>query len=41
MRMREDPEIRKLIEEEWIAMFQTDRDEIRTRAKKKIAEIQA
>ena len=41
MRMREDPAIRNLIEEEWIAMFQTDRDEVRARAKEKIAEVQA
>ncbi|CAK9799815.1 hypothetical protein ANTQUA_LOCUS2241 [Anthophora quadrimaculata] len=32
--LREDPEIRKLIEEEWIAMFQTDRDEVRAMRRK-------
>lgn len=41
MRIREDPEIRRLIEEEWIAMFQMDRDEVRERAKEKIVEVQA
>lgn len=40
IRMRGDPEVRKLIEDEWISMFQEQRDEMRVRAKGKIAEVQ-
>ncbi|CAK9801710.1 Transposon Ty3-I Gag-Pol polyprotein [Anthophora plagiata] len=41
MKMRDDFQIRQLIEEEWAAMFQEERDQVRTEAKKRIAEIQA
>ncbi|XP_017888656.1 uncharacterized protein LOC108630103 [Ceratina calcarata] len=41
IKMREDPEIKQMIEEEWITMFNAERDEIRARAKEKIAEVQA
>ena len=39
--MRENMEIRRLIEDEQITMFQEEPEEIRTRAREKIAEVQA
>lgn len=36
MRVKEDPEIRQLIEDEWISMFEEDRDELRESAKQSI-----
>lgn len=41
MRMRDDLQIRQLIEDEWAAMFQEEPDQLRMEAKRRIAEIQA
>jgi hypothetical protein len=38
--MRDNDEVRELLEKEWISEFQKDRDEIREHAKKNIAKIQ-
>ncbi|XP_039315302.1 uncharacterized protein LOC105204157 isoform X1 [Solenopsis invicta] len=40
MRLKEDPQIREMIEDEWIKMCEEGRDNIRREAKKKIAKIQ-
>lgn len=40
MKMKDNPEIRELIEKEWILMFQEDPDELRSQAKEKISQIQ-
>lgn len=40
MKMHEDPVIRQMIEEEWITMFDMERDQWRARAKEKIVEVQ-
>lgn len=39
-RLKENLEIREMIENEWIQMFEEERDDIRQEAKEKIAEIQ-
>lgn len=39
-RLRDNCEIRELLEKEWVSEFQEDRDEIRDRAKESIARIQ-
>lgn len=39
-KLRDDPQIRKLIDEEWVSAFQERRDEIRSSAKEKIAKVQ-
>ncbi|KZC09611.1 hypothetical protein WN55_01048 [Dufourea novaeangliae] len=41
MRIKEDPEIRQIIEEEWLAAFEENRNEIRRQAKENILKIQA
>ena len=41
IKVRENVEIRRLIEDEWITTFQEEREGIRTRAREKIDEIQA
>lgn len=38
--MKEDPKIKKLIESEWIAMFNEQHDELRKQAKENILKIQ-
>jgi len=40
MRLKSDPEIREMIENEWLLMFQEGRDEIRKRAKENIMKAQ-
>jgi len=40
VRLRDNYEIRELLEKEWISEFQEDRDEIRDHAEKNIAKIQ-
>lgn len=40
MRLKEDLQIRELIEKEWAQMFEEKRDDIRQEAKRKISEIQ-
>lgn len=40
IRMKEDPRIKELIEEEWISMFEENRDELRAEAKENILRIQ-
>lgn len=39
-RLRDDDNIRQLLENEWVSSFQEDRDEMRIRAKESIAKIQ-
>ncbi|KAJ8911976.1 hypothetical protein NQ315_003254 [Exocentrus adspersus] len=39
-RLKDDPSIREMIEEEWLKMFEEQRDEIRRDAKEKIGRIQ-
>jgi hypothetical protein len=39
-RLRDNCEVRELLEKEWISEFQEDRDEIRDHAKKNFAKIQ-
>jgi len=39
-RLRDNYEVRELLEKEWISEFQEDRDEIRDHAEKNIAKIQ-
>ncbi|KZC10814.1 hypothetical protein WN55_01826 [Dufourea novaeangliae] len=41
MRIKEDPEIRQIIEEEWLAAFEENRNEIRRQAKENILKIQS
>lgn len=41
MKIKEDPEMRKLIEEEWLAEFEENRNEIREKAKENILKVQA
>ncbi|EZA46682.1 hypothetical protein X777_03558, partial [Ooceraea biroi] len=41
MRMREDVQIRELLEKEWIETYQDERDELREKAKENIAKIQS
>lgn len=40
IRLKDDPEIREIIEEEWVNMFEEQRDELRREAKEKISKIQ-
>lgn len=40
MRLVEDPSIRQMLDEEWVALFQENRDELRRRAKEAISKIQ-
>lgn len=40
MRLKEDVQLRELIESEWARMFEDERDDIREKAREKIAEIQ-
>lgn len=40
MRLKDDPEIREIIEEEWLKMFEEQRDEIRRDVKEKIGKVQ-
>lgn len=40
MRLKEDPDIRQLIEDEWLSMFEESRDEVRKQAKENILKIQ-
>ncbi|XP_025837022.1 uncharacterized protein LOC112906662 [Agrilus planipennis] len=40
MRLKDDPEVRKIIEDEWIKMFEEQRDQLRVEAKTKIAQVQ-
>jgi len=40
MRLKEDPQVREIIENEWTRMYEEERDDIRQQAKAKIAEIQ-
>lgn len=40
MRLKENQEVREMIETEWMRMFEEERDDIRQEAKEKIAEIQ-
>lgn len=39
--MRENVDVRRLIKDEWITIFQEEREGIRTRAREKIDKIQA
>lgn len=39
-RLRDDDNIRQLLENEWVTSFQENRDEMRVRAKESIAKIQ-
>lgn len=41
MRLKEDPKVREMIEEEWIQMFEEQRDEIRNEAKEQLVKMQA
>lgn len=41
MKIREDSEIRRMIEEEWITMFKTERDELRAPVRERIIQVQA
>ena len=38
--MRDDPQMRQLVEDEWAAMFQEERDQLREIAKRRIEELQ-
>lgn len=40
MQLTEDPSVRQMIEEEWIALFQENRDEMRQHAKNQISRVQ-
>lgn len=39
MRLRNDPEIRTIIEEEWVKMFEEQRDKIRKKKSRKFEKI--
>ena len=38
--MRDDPQMRQLVEDDWAAMFQEERDQLREIAKRRIEELQ-
>ena len=40
MKMKEDLQVRQIIENEWVTMFQENREEIRREAKEQISKIQ-
>ena len=40
VKLKSDPKIQEMIENEWISMFNEDRDELRQRAKESILEVQ-
>lgn len=40
MRLKENSQVREIIEKEWAQMFEEERDDIRQKAKEKIAEVQ-
>ena len=40
MKMKEDPSIKKMIEDEWINMFHENREDIRRRARDEISKVQ-